>query len=596
MDAITNPAWSPDGNRLIFSGSDGGYTDLYLFNLENDSLRNLTGDKYSDLQPVWTPDGSGLAFVTDRGPDTSFEKLTFGNMVIGILDLESGNVALLPEFYDSKHINPQFSPDGGSIYYISDYQGFSNVFRYDFETRKRYQVTDINTGVTGIGELSPALTIAGKTGDMMVSVFENSNYNVYKLSTGETAGNEVLSTSRLTPSGRLPPEGAEGNRITHSYLSNPDTDLPSEEEFELTDYNPILSLDYIGAGAGLGISSQFGVGVAGGVVMRFSDMLNQRQLFTSLRLQGSFKDVGGQVAYLNQDHRFIYGASVSHIPYRISSAGVSSDTVEVDGQEFIVPVVNRINQRIFQDRVAALGMYPFSRTQRMELSAGWTHIWYDFELEQILFDQFGQPFDRQVESLNAPPPLNLYNGSAAYVEDNSIIAFTGPISGRRLRFELEPTTGSLTFLTVLADYRRYFYLRPFTLAFRALHSGRYLGDSEDERLVPHFVGYESLVRGYNPASFESEECADSPGPGCSEFNRLIGSRMAIANIEFRIPVLGAESLALFKSRTIPTTFNIFFDAGYAWTGDEPFRFSDLKWTTSETAERILYSAQAQVSG
>lgn len=585
VDAITNPAWSPDGSRLAFSGSDGGYTDLYLYHMKNDSLRNLTNDRYSDLQPAWSPDGNRLAFVTDRGPDTDFEELTFGNTVIGLYDLSTDEIGIVPEFYDAKHINPQFSPDGGSLYYISDYEGFSNVYRYDFETRRRYRVSNVNTGVTGISQLSPAMTVARETGDMMVSVFEKSNYSVYKVPTGETSSSQVLTSEPLARSGHLPPTGA-GNSLMRSYFSDPLTDLPKKSSFTLTDYTPKLSLDYVGGGAGLGVSSQFGVGASGGVTLRFSDMLNQHKLITNLRVQGSYKDIGGQVAYLNQDHRFIYGASVSHFPYRTSAASVSRDTVEIDGQQVLAPAINRINRRVFQDRISLLGMYPFSRTQRMEFSGGWTHIWYDLELQQTFLNQFGQPIKRNTESLSTPSPLNLYNVSAAYVEDTSVGAYTGPVKGHRLRFELEPTTGSLTYLTALADYRRYFYMRPFTLAFRALHTGRYLQDSEDDRLTPNFVGYESLVRGYNSASFDARECANSPGEGCAVFNRLIGSRMGVANVEFRMPLLGAENLALFKSNTIPTSLNAFFDAGYAWTKQDPFSFDDLKWTTSRTAERI----------
>jgi len=586
VDAITNPAWSPDGSRLAFSGSDGGYSDLYLYNFENDSLRNITGDKYSDLQPAWSPDGSRLAFVTDRGPDTDFDKLTFGNTVIGILNLQSGEVELLPEFYDSKHINPQFGPDGRSLYYISDYEGFSNVYRYDFSTGRRYQVTSVNTGVTGISKLSPAMTVADNTGDMLVSIFENSNYGIYRIPAGKTTGTRVLSTRRLADSAELPPGGNSGNRLMRSFLTDPLTDLPEASSFSLTDYTPKLTLDYVGGGAGVGVSSQFGVGAAGGVTLRFTDMLNQHQLITNLRMQGSYKDIGGQVAYLNRDNRFVYGVSVSHFPYRSTAGSVTRDTLSVDGQQVVAPSINRINRRVFQERISLLGQYPFSRTQRLEFSAGWTHIWYDLELQQTFVNQFGQPIERNTESLATPSPLNLYNASAAYVEDNSISAFTGPIRGHRLRLEVEPTTGSLSFLTALADYRKYFYMRPFTLAFRALHTGRYLQDSEDERLTPNFVGYESLVRGYNTNSFDARECANSPGEGCAVFNRLIGSRMGVANVEFRVPVLGAESLALFKSNTIPTTLNAFFDGGYAWTKNDPFSFDDLKWTTSRTAERI----------
>ncbi len=62
--------------------------------------------------------------------------------------------------------------------------------------------------------------------------------------------------------------------------------------------------------------------------------------------------------------------------------------------------------------------------------------------------------------------------------------------------------------------------------------------------------------------------------------------MAIANVEFRVPVLGAEELALFRTRAVPTTLSPFFDAGYAWNAENPFSFNDLKWTDGRTNERV----------
>ncbi|MFH5886134.1 hypothetical protein ACG2F4_17635 [Halalkalibaculum sp. DA3122] len=586
VDAITNPSWSPDGEKIAFSGADGGYTDLYVYNMEEESLQNLTRDRYSDLQPTWSPDGSQLAFVTDRGPGTDFDKLTFGKTRIGMYDLETGDIDLLPEFPDAKHINPQFGPDGTSLYYISDYRGISNLYRYDFEAAQRYQLTSVNTGISGISTLSPALTVAGTSGDVMVSVFEASNYSVYRIPEEETIGTQVLTVEdQLADANDLPPVGLTGNEITSSYFREPYINVPSADSFRTRDYTPKLKITGIGGGigGGVGVSSQLGAGAAGGVTMQFSDMLNQHQLIASVRAQGRIKDIGGQVSYLNQDNRFIYGASVSHQPYRTSAAGVTSDTLET-GQE--VAVVQRLNRRIFQDRISLLGMYPFSKTQRLEFSAGWTHIWYDLELQETLYNPLGQPIDRTRESLSSPSPLNLYNMSAAYVEDNSISAFTGPIRGHRLRFEVEPTTGDFSYLNALADYRRYVYMRPFTLAFRGLHSGRYFqGGNAEEQLSPNFIGYETLMRGYNTSSFTPSECGRTREEGCAVLNRLSGSRMAVANVEFRIPVLGAEQLALFRSRTVPTTLSTFFDAGYAWTANEPFRFSDLKWTSGSTNER-----------
>ena len=92
LNGITTPSWSPDGKQLVFTGYDGGLSDLFLVNADGSNLRRLTNDKYADLMPVWSPDGQTIAFATDRGPETSFETLKIGNMRIGLLDLASNRI------------------------------------------------------------------------------------------------------------------------------------------------------------------------------------------------------------------------------------------------------------------------------------------------------------------------------------------------------------------------------------------------------------------------------------------------------------------------------------------------------------------------
>lgn len=591
VDAITNPAWSPDGNKIAFSGSTDGYTDLWMYDLEKGSLQQLTDERHSDLQPTWSPDGETLAFISDRGPDTDLDELVYGEMVITLRDMETGEYTALPAFENAKHINPQYSPDGNSLYFISDHKGVNNVYRYDLQTLDRYQVTDVSTGVSGISQYSPALSVARNEDTMIITTFKDSQYLFRRLSADETLGERVAMDELLDETFQLPPDERGGQQVVSSLLSDPATDLPADTAFSHSDYQPRLALDYIGGGGGIGVSNQLGVGAGGGIDLQFSDMLNQHQLMTTLRLQGTFKDLGGQVAYLNRDNRIIWGGSVSHIPYRTSRGFYSQDTTTVDDTEVVAPTLNRINQRTFQDRISALGMYPISTTQRLEASVGFTHIWYDRELQKTFFDQLGTPFDRETEDLATPSPLNMVNASLAYVQDSSVPALTGPVAGQRMRLELSPTTGSLDYVSALADYRRYFFFRPVTLAFRAMHSGRYGQDAEDDRLSPNFLGYESLVRGYNFASFEPRECTQSAEGNCMELNRLSGSKMAISNVELRLPVLGPDEFALFGSRTIPTTLTAFFDGGVSWTKDEP---PVLKWDR-HSAERVpVFSAGASV--
>jgi len=175
--------------------------------------------------------------------------------------------------------------------------------------------------------------------------------------------------------------------------------------------------------------------------------------------------------------------------------------------------------------------------------------------------------DRTVD-LPAPDGLTLYTTTLGLVHDNSFFGATGPLMGERFRFEVDPTFGSLQFFTALADYRRYVMIkRPFTLAGRVLHVGRYGQDSEDPRMYPLFIGYPTLVRGYDQGSFSPTECGPIAGQ-CPVFDQMVGSRFIVASAELRFPPFGLLGLGSGYYGFLPIDAGIFYDAGVAWTENQ----------------------------
>jgi WD40 repeat protein len=88
---VLNPAWSPDGRQIAFSGLVGGFNDLFLYDLETESIRRLTSDPYAELDPAWSPDGKLLAFATDRFT-TNLQSLDVGDLRLAIIDVSTGDI------------------------------------------------------------------------------------------------------------------------------------------------------------------------------------------------------------------------------------------------------------------------------------------------------------------------------------------------------------------------------------------------------------------------------------------------------------------------------------------------------------------------
>jgi hypothetical protein len=546
VGAISNIAWSPNGRTIAFSGQHGGLSDLYLIDLEHGSVRQLTNDRYADIQPAWSPDGTTIAFATDRGAETSFETLNFSPLKLATYDIATGRISVFSPFPTGKNINPQYSPDGRSLFFISDQDGFSDIYRLQLASGAVTRVTRLSTGVSGITAISPALTVAPATGRMLFSVFKDQGYAVFALDSSRTHGEPLVLGTVAANAGVLPPGDTPGRATVTNYLKDPLTGLVSGDEFTTTPYRSKFSLDAIGQPTvGVSAGGPFGTGVAGGVSFLFGDQLSNKQIGVGIQANGQVQDIGGQVVYQNLEHRWNYGAGLEHIPYLFGYfAEMETGTALVF-------------QRIFVDQASVMTAYPFSSTRRIEFSASSTRLGYSAQA----FDYYS---GQQIPTTGLPTyPTSYYqSGSVAYVGDNSYSAFTGPVQGARYRFEVSPTFGSLQYTTGLADARKYFFMRPFTLAFRGMHYGRYGRDAEDPRQYQIYLGEETLMRGYGYGSFTNDECNQTQ---CNVLQSLFGSRIALVSAEFRIPLFGVPEYGLINFPYLPTTIAPFFDAGEAWS-------------------------------
>jgi WD40-like Beta Propeller Repeat len=544
LDQIYSPTWSPDGTRVVFSALRGGSTDLYEFDLVQRELRRLTHDAFADLEPAWSPDGRTIAFVTDRFT-SSLTTLTFGDFRLAALDVESGEVRPLPSIADAKNINPQWS--GSDLYFIADPNGVSNVFRTTIATGAVRQVTRVESGVSGVTSLSPALSLA--QGKVAFSEYRNGVYEIRSTPTCTCEDHPVVVTETR------PAPGA--------WLTD---DAPEAPAAKVRPYDRTLSLAGIGQPYLTGGGGSYGGFFRAGTSFSLSDLLEERQINTALQFGfgGNRRDFAVQSVFLNRQSRWNWGIAGTQIPVLLGIARAPAAT-----ESPLAPTVTRQVDILSQThrQLSGVTVYPFSRARRVEFSGGFHSITSDRQVAtQVYARASGNLIKESQEPAAGVATAILFDTSAAMVYDTSLMGATGPVLGTRYRFEAAPTLGDLSYTTLLADYRRYVMpVAPITVAARFQHIGRYGTDAADSRLLPLVWTIRDIVRGYDTTDV------------------LTTRRLSVANVEARIPLVGPVGL-LSRVSALPLDAIVFGDAASFWNGG----------TTNSSTPRILRSAGAGI--
>lgn len=578
VPSFNYPIWSPDAKSVIVSGLVDGQNDLYQYFFDTEEVVQLTNDPWTNLHPNWSPDGKKIAFVTDKPSTLDIATKRTPGYYIATLDTETKRINTYHFFPGASNLNPYFSPDSKEIYFLSDRDGFRNLYTYNIETEEVHQKTQILTGITGITKLAPAFSVSPATGQIAYSYYFDNKYVIYKAEPDELFNIEVnpmsvdLTAGTLAPFNRAVPGVIDRNIAKR--MGQPETPVDS---FKVVKYRPKFKLDYI-SNAGIGISTgQMGTGMAGGVEMLFSDIVGANLFHVGLALNGEIYDFGGQITYINQKNRVMWGGTVSHIPYSYAFFDRGAGFITDGTNEYFADTLFLYHYRIFESTIGGISQLPLSKTRRIE--AGGYLTWYNYRVDvhsHLYIDGWYQGYKR--ERGDAPDGYSLQRANIAYVVDNSSFGIASPMKGSRQRFQVDKVFGAVNYWGTLADFRQYIFAKPFSFAFKGFYYGRHGKDLGF--IYPLYLGYPWLIRGYDNASFSNQISLNGPGIDPSQ---LMGDNMAIANFEIRIPFTGPERLTAIKSKYLFTELALFADAGLAWFDIDDVK---LKWQAESITERI----------
>jgi len=129
-----DPAWSPDGTRIAFTSLRDGSPQIYVLNLGDNSVTRLT-EPSSDVrqpdwssQPAWSPSGTQIIY-TGHGP------LTNALQIWVMSDTGQGQTYLVHRGATNWNFLPDWSPDGKTIVFgeTSGDQQLGWLMLFDYE-------------------------------------------------------------------------------------------------------------------------------------------------------------------------------------------------------------------------------------------------------------------------------------------------------------------------------------------------------------------------------------------------------------------------------------------------------------------------------
>jgi len=135
------PAYSPDGRRLVFSSNRTGNLDLWLLDTANGEERQLTDDEADDWDPAFTPDGRSLLWSTNRASHFEVWRMAVDG---------SGARQLTADGADAE--NPTMTPDGDWVVYNSFHPQKSGIWKVRADGNG---ATRLVAGATTLPEVSP---------------------------------------------------------------------------------------------------------------------------------------------------------------------------------------------------------------------------------------------------------------------------------------------------------------------------------------------------------------------------------------------------------------------------------------------------------
>jgi TolB protein len=176
-------ALSPDRTRIAFSTNRHGSFDLYLVDADGKNLRRLTSDPRNESDPAWTPDGNRIVYTSTRGTGTQIALMSLDGSEVVLTSTPGGNHS------------PTVSADGGTIAFISARDGNQEVYAMGPDGSNQRRLTR-----TSVRESSPKFF---PNGDLAYAVERgggSKGSRIMRMTPGTSRTTQLVQTEAPIPS------------------------------------------------------------------------------------------------------------------------------------------------------------------------------------------------------------------------------------------------------------------------------------------------------------------------------------------------------------------------------------------------------------
>jgi len=591
LDGIFSASWSPTRPEIAFIGNLNGASDIYIYNYENKKLQNITKDVFSDSYPKWSNDGNQLVFVSDRADyaphdslpaDFSMSSHPFKNSDIYIIGRDGSQFRRITRM-PSRESEPVFSADDKKLLYVSDQSGIYNIVLHNLETDSSYTISNLLTGAFQLSLDKKAKTLA-------FASFSEGGWDIYTLKNPfEARPVSVTKTVFARKQAEEKKKPAEQKKLAKKEIKKSDVRKPADKNYsryvfanmerksknkkpkvelkketyktkdghyKVRNYRVKFTPDIVNGAAAYNTLWGF----QGYTSIAFSDVLGNHKIFLGTNLVFDLRNSYLTLQYFYLKKRIDYGFTL----FQYANTYYT-----------YYGLVRYRNYGMW-----ALASRPFNKFTRLDFSLNWWNVMREYlQLSDQDLRELGITPAQKISSIL--PGIQLIHDTSEWTWPD-----TGPRDGFRgslsLTFSPRYTTNSPEFVTVKTDLRKYIKLgRTYSLGLR-INAGASRGRNPQRFFIGGTDNW--LNRDFNRATLNDSlyDVYDvyfsefvTPLRGSRYFERS-GDNFALANFEFRFPLIPYMQLG-FPPMQFGNIKGVFFtDIGTAWNSSEQRYFQGVK--------------------